>query len=703
MATSGSQSVRVTDYDTLKFSWSQSSQSIENNNTTISWKMELVATAYGRISSSGTKAWNVTVNGANYSGSVNVGISNNTTKTLASGTTTISHDSDGTKTFNYSFSQSFSGITFSGVGLGTVSGSGSGTLNTIPRGSVLGAISDFTLGNAIDIPITKYSSSFTDTLTISLNGTTIKTVSGITNGYDVSFTTSELTTIYSKLPSATTGSFTFKLTTKSGSTQIGTSSKTATGTIPSSVEPSISSVTVSEGNTSVVPSSWGVYVKNKSKLKFVISASAGSGSSVSSVKTTINGSTYTGTTITTNLINTSGTLTATITVTDKRNRSTSTTKTITVVDYDVPYVTTLTAIRCDSNGNALENGTYAKVTLVGGVYSVSGKNTASYSIKYKKTTETEYKTHTFNVTTLTINSSVILSGIETNSSYNIVGVVTDYFTTINESMNPPLMSVFRTLNFLTGGKGGAVGKMAEEEDVFEIGFQTKLTGGLKPIFLEADTDLDDVLTPNFYTGRNVSTYNYANCPLTSGTFYLEVVSCGADGQIRQTITSCDKTKLITFTRFYYSGTWGNWVDNSLSYKNIVTVIGNGDTSLSTTEVTDVKMKGSVVLGAKLSNNSNGQVIIGSGVNYVKIEASLYAYSGFTNGDLVHLNILRNESTVYSVMKRIAGVYETIAGAGKVIAVSEGDVIKLCGRNQTGARGLISGSGNVTFMTVEAVG
>ena len=61
-------------------------------------------------------------------------------------------------------------------------------------------------------PFWKYS------LKISVAGTTIKTINNITNGYDVSFTTTELTNIYKKLPSATSGTVTFKLTTKSGST-----------------------------------------------------------------------------------------------------------------------------------------------------------------------------------------------------------------------------------------------------------------------------------------------------------------------------------------------------------------------------------------------------------------------------------------------------------------------------------------------------
>ena len=61
-----------------------------------------------------------------------------------------------------------------------------------PAGSDLGSISNFTIGNAITIPITKYSSDFRDDLVIKYGSTTVKTVSGITNGASVSFTSSEL-------------------------------------------------------------------------------------------------------------------------------------------------------------------------------------------------------------------------------------------------------------------------------------------------------------------------------------------------------------------------------------------------------------------------------------------------------------------------------------------------------------------------------
>lgn len=142
MATSGSASKTVTSWDTLKFSWSRTSYSVPNNTSTISWKLELISTTYGAIYSAPSKTWTVTVNGAKHTGTASASIGNNATKTLASGTDTITHNNDGTKTFAFSFSHNFS-ITFSDKWIGEVSGSGTGTLDAIPRYASITEAPDF--------------------------------------------------------------------------------------------------------------------------------------------------------------------------------------------------------------------------------------------------------------------------------------------------------------------------------------------------------------------------------------------------------------------------------------------------------------------------------------------------------------------------------------------------------------------------------
>lgn len=234
MATSGSVSVAATKYDTLKFSWWQNSQSIANNNTEIGWKLELIAASAGYISSSSSKSWSVSVNGTAYSGTNTVGIANNATKTLASGTTTIGHNADGSKSFSFSFSQQFS-ITFGGASVGTISGSGTGTLDNIPRQATLTAAPDF---NDEQNPTITYSNPAGNNVQAlqaciaSPSGTiyaAYRNISMTSNSYTFSLTTAERTALRKAAANSKTLTVKFIVYTKIGGNDFWSSlSKTLT-------------------------------------------------------------------------------------------------------------------------------------------------------------------------------------------------------------------------------------------------------------------------------------------------------------------------------------------------------------------------------------------------------------------------------------------------------------------------------------------
>ena len=468
-ATSGSTDVSVANYITLRFSWTAGTQNIANNYTPVNWKLELISTnSSAKISSTAAKDYSVTVDGKTWSGTNTVGLSGGAKKTLASGSKNIYHGSDGTKSFSYSFSQEIA-ITYSGASIGTKTGSGSGTLNTIPRGSVLGSISAFTIGNAITIPITKYSSSFTDTLTISVGGTVVKTVSSITNNASVSFTSAELTTIYSKLPTATSGTFTFKITTTSGSTTIGTSTKTVKGTIPSTIKPTISSVSLVEG-TSGLSATFGAYIQNKSTISGTVTATAGSGSSIESYKIVINGATYTSRTFKTGVLKTSGSNSYSVTVTDKRGRTTSTSGTFSVTAYASPTISKFSVVRSNADGTENDEGAYAKVNATATITSLSSKNTKTFTLQYKLKTATSWttsETYTAGYTYTVTNK--IIANMSVDEAYDFRIVATDYFGAATSKIIS-LSTAYTILDIKADGTGIAFGKVSKVSKVFDVGF-----------------------------------------------------------------------------------------------------------------------------------------------------------------------------------------------------------------------------------------
>lgn len=374
----------------------------------------------------------------------------------------------------FTISNKTSGTT--SLSLNVYSGSGSSRNSTYsyslpiePAASVLGSISSFTFGNAINIPITKYNSGFYDVLTISVGGTTIKTINGITNGNDVSFTSSELTNIYSKLPSATKGTVTFKLTTKtssSGST-VGTSTKTATGTIPSSVKPTISGITLTEA-TSGLASKFGAFIQNKSAITGTVNASAGSGSSISAYKTTINGSSYTSKTFTTGVLKTSGSNTVSITVTDKRGRTTTYSTTFNVLAYSKPVINTFKVERCNSDGTLNDEGINFKVSVKSTITALNNKNDSKYVLQYKLSSASSWTTIGNSLSGYSINTSWVVTNISLNidNVYDFRLTISDYFEEVPKSFN--VAESFTLMNFGADGHSMAIGGVAEDTDTLDV-------------------------------------------------------------------------------------------------------------------------------------------------------------------------------------------------------------------------------------------
>lgn len=222
--------------------------------------------------------------------------------------------------------------------------------------------------------------------------------------------------------------------------------------------------------------------------------------------------------------------------------------------YTKPRITNFGVIRSDSSGASSDEGTSANVVFDW----ACDRTVTSIVIKYKLTSSATW-------TNVTVTSSGTSGRVQkfigpdifsTESSY-------DFHVTVSDSggssyLTGTMSSMKFLIDFLAGGNGIALGKAAEEAGVCDIGFKTRLFGGLLYPVLEPDTDLNTVTTPNTYVGENVSNYNYGNCPITSGTFTLEVHSAGPSGQVYQKLTVCDKKYQVVYERYYYTNAWGDW-------------------------------------------------------------------------------------------------------------------------------------------------
>lgn len=488
MATSGSIDIAVASWISMKFAWEQTSQSVANNTTTIKWTLTATTTSAGALYKK-NRTWTVVIDGTTYTGTVNISLDTSSTQTLASGTATISHASDGKKTFTFSAKQQFELTLNSGKYLSTYSGSGSATLTTIPRASSL-AVPDGTLKTSQTITVTRASSSFThsikavcgkSTLYIKADGTTSTTE---VKHNDCSIPWTPPIDWASQEPQKESVSVTFTITTYSGSTKIGTNTDTATYAIPSDV---IAPLSFTVADKTSYKGKYNGYVQGKSKLVVALNTYGVYGGWIKSYKVEAGGKAYSsgtasGNTITveTDVINTSGNVAITATVVDSRNRTTTADATVNVLQYGNPRIIKLTAFRSNASGKSSPSGDYITVKFSSRIYSLNDKNSAKYYVLYKKTSEASYcdpEEVTAYRGQYEVTNAVYTFAAD-DASYDIQLQVEDDFKNVPQSTT--CASINHTISLLKkSGKiaGMAINKIAEHEGVFDIGFAVKFSGG----------------------------------------------------------------------------------------------------------------------------------------------------------------------------------------------------------------------------------
>lgn len=485
MATSGSKSVAVTSWDTLKFTWTAKSQNVANNTTLVSWTLQLIATSDGAINSSASKSWSVTVNGTKYSGTNTVGISNNSTKTLASGTTTITHAADGSKTFSYSFSQQFD-ITFNSW-IGTVSGSGTGTLNTIPRASQPSCITwpEHTqnvgaFGDTISIHTNRASSAFTHTLRYQFGSQSGTIATGVTTGTTWTIPKS----LMNLIPNALSGSGTIYADTYNGSTLIGTKYCGFTATVPTTSD-CYPSCKLTLEDTAGWDDIYGSPVQGLSKIKATVTPTLAYGSPIASYTITLDGAKYTTATATSGALKTAGSSPVTVTIKDKRGRSGSASYTMNVQAYNLPNISKLTVHRCNQDGTENEQGDYIKAVFSAAITALGNKNTATYKLRYKKTTAASFTEVTLtalaNVYTATNKEHIFAA--DSNSSYDVEIEAMDRHGTATRSTSAS--TAFTLMNWGEDGTSMGIGKVAEKANTVQIALDVEFIGKVTGAIFDA--------------------------------------------------------------------------------------------------------------------------------------------------------------------------------------------------------------------------
>lgn len=429
MALNGKINVVVTSQDTLEFSWA-ATQSIEKNQSTVSWILKLIAGSAGYIQSSASKKWSVTVNGTTYSGTNTIGINNNATKILASGSTVITHNSDGSKIISYSFSQEIA-INWGNTYIGTKTGSGTGTLDTIPRQAIVSTAPNF---NDEDNPTITYSNSAGDNVTslqaciADVDGQTVyvpyRDISKTETSYTFNLTTAERNTLRNACVNSKSMTIRFYIRTiMDGNSYFSYLDKTLTIVNANpTLNPNLYVPDTSD--TYRVTGSTTKFIKNYTWVSYNTNATALKGATIKSYKVTCGS--FTATEGSGRIDGAMSTANVVFTVTDSRGYTSTKTVQADLIDY--------ISLTCNLNANLNSDG---KITFdVSGNY-YNGNlgatdNTLTVEVRYKVKggSYSSWASSTASISGNTYKLGLVLSGMDYTQTYIVQARAIDKLATI---------------------------------------------------------------------------------------------------------------------------------------------------------------------------------------------------------------------------------------------------------------------------------
>lgn len=496
-------SVKTSSYDGryLKLTVVEESTSIVDNTSTLRWTLESIG---GNVNYYTIYKWGVWINGKEIYGEQTTGWNTYNfpaAKGSTTGTITVKHNDDGTAD-NVSFT--LKGSVYNN---NDKSYNGSVSLSDIPRTSVATlSASELNVGETIKITTNRKASSLTHKIYYSIGGST-ETCLSSSVGDEYSWVIPK--TIANKITSNDNATMKFKIVTVSNGSDIGSCELNLKVKVPTTSEfqPTISSVALSE--VGKVPTSWGFFIQNLSKIKGVVSAGGAYGSTISSYSVSLNNESFISSTFTTSTI-TLVNPTIKVTVKDTRGRTAVYTSTVNVIKYQVPTITNFVSYRNASDPTKID------ISFSCSIYKLNSKNISSFVFYYKNHKDSEYSSINVNVSKLTKNETtdtIVYSGTlnmvssDSQTSYDTHMEAKDYFNTI-PSKDSFVNTVFKLINISANRRAFAIGKLHEVEGYIEnalpqINYENIIreVGDYKGLVLSCPSIEDGKMTFNSSTNK----------------------------------------------------------------------------------------------------------------------------------------------------------------------------------------------------------
>lgn len=536
-------------------------QDTVNNRSTVNLQARLRTNGYASVRGV-TAPMTIHVDGGGEIVNASVNIGTNSSLLIFGKDYVVNHDGNGNKTVNISFKVD---VNTGGYGSATVNLSI--PLPTIARASTIGNVTG-TLGNAMTLNINRKNSSFTHNLKYefgSLSGT-------IATGVGTSCSWTPPLSLATAMPNRTSDWGQIVLETYSGSTKIGQTNCILTLNVPTSMTPSLGSITLTDSNTAVknLLNTANTFAEIVSDIKVAFNDATGvQGSTITGYHAEIVNKNQSTNANNGNLglMKWNGSAQVKAWVTDSRGRSSNAVTTdITVLEYFLPTLT-FTAVRGDTNQSSdkIVVSRTAKIAplKIGNVQ----KNSFKLSFKTAPFGTTTYTADTGagvndKVTNTLTNSKATLSGtFDIGKSYEVYGVLEDALTSSGTVKAPPVspekMVMGMAETAVSFGKYPENANAVDSDWVFKYKnkdiqhHQLSANDGSAILLPKTGTDLNTITESGFYRG-----YNLVNAPIAAGWNYIRVSRHEGTSWIVQ--EAIDYTGSVSAYRVKANNSWKAW-------------------------------------------------------------------------------------------------------------------------------------------------
>ena len=379
----------------------------------------------------------------------------------------------------------------SGSGSGwSVSGSGSIALTTIPRASSIASCTqNAATQGTIALTMNRKIPNATHVATVTAGGRTLYTSAS----FAASLSITAARTWFASFPTATQLTATVSVQTYLSGAAIGSPvTASVTVTADEGMKPTgtgwMSYARVQQAAASGIAA----YIKGYSSVRFTFDTSKltmASGATLEGFRVVYNGITKStaGTSVTTDILNASGTVSFTVYAIDSRGRYAETSASITVENYSPPTLSGISVQRSTAGGVPADEGTYIALAATANISSIGGLNSYTLKASYKAQGGS-YGAET----AMTSGVLLVIGGglIAANQSYTARIRLTDALGN-TASFEQLIATAEVAFNIRAGGGGAAFGKYAEADNELQLpeGWRIKigseyLAGGTNPNLLD---------------------------------------------------------------------------------------------------------------------------------------------------------------------------------------------------------------------------